>query len=603
MMSVGSFAAAFPEAGPRLAWFFGAGTSASAGIPTGYDMILDFKTRLFCAATGLPRRGRPEATRFGGNESRCTSMVQTAYRRLDHQRNMPQLSRPSIRPKRRDGHTSRMRSDSDRHRSVTVLFAALVCQRLVPCAFTTNFDPLIENSVVAADDQLAAGDRVHVTVAALDSVERAERCLRDSSWPLIAKLHGDYKSDRLMNTPTELTQDTALRRVLLGTGARFGFAVAGYSGRDQSVMDALLEIAAQEGGFPGGLYWFTRPRTPILPAVHELLETAAGNTTARLIEVENFDELAGELDRQVVHTPALESVVRGARIEPRLVPVTIPTDYSASFPVLRCSALPLLEMPTEARRVELETPATTREVQQLLRDSDARAVAACRGTTVAVFGRDEAVLAALSSLRPRLAGTVPLDPANDSWALGLVYEALVRALAPRRPLRPVLRRTGHALIVRPPDPDRRDQVANNNRVLLRAIQQAYSEAITGSVPPRGSPFAEAVQVRLEMWLDRWWVVFDPFTWVDLPNVEERPASDPALADWRRERWARRYNKKWAAIINAWAHLLAPERETTLQAAFMSGGDGLPGNFRLSQVTAWSRPGQQLMGSLTTGGRT
>ncbi len=30
----------------QFAWFLGAGASAAANIPTGYDMILDFKARL-----------------------------------------------------------------------------------------------------------------------------------------------------------------------------------------------------------------------------------------------------------------------------------------------------------------------------------------------------------------------------------------------------------------------------------------------------------------------------------------------------------------------------------------------------------------------------
>jgi hypothetical protein len=39
----------------QFAWFLGAGSSAAANIPTGYDMIVDFKARLFCAAVGARR--------------------------------------------------------------------------------------------------------------------------------------------------------------------------------------------------------------------------------------------------------------------------------------------------------------------------------------------------------------------------------------------------------------------------------------------------------------------------------------------------------------------------------------------------------------------
>jgi hypothetical protein len=50
------FARLFALRPQSLAWFLGAGTSASAGIPTGYAMITDFKKRLFCQLSGTPLR-------------------------------------------------------------------------------------------------------------------------------------------------------------------------------------------------------------------------------------------------------------------------------------------------------------------------------------------------------------------------------------------------------------------------------------------------------------------------------------------------------------------------------------------------------------------
>jgi hypothetical protein len=40
----------------QVAWLLGAGASASAGIPTGYAMILDFRKRLFCQLFGVSQR-------------------------------------------------------------------------------------------------------------------------------------------------------------------------------------------------------------------------------------------------------------------------------------------------------------------------------------------------------------------------------------------------------------------------------------------------------------------------------------------------------------------------------------------------------------------
>ncbi len=83
---------------------------------------------------------------------------------------------------------------------------------------------------------------MHLTVAALDSADRARRCLQEPAWPLLVKLHGDYQSQELKKTAEELqAQDPALDQVLVGACNRFGLVVIGYSGRDASVIDALRE--------------------------------------------------------------------------------------------------------------------------------------------------------------------------------------------------------------------------------------------------------------------------------------------------------------------------------------------------------------------------
>ena len=63
---------------------------------------------------------------------------------------------------------------------------------------------------------------------------------------------------------------------------------------------------------------------------------------------------------------------------------------------------------------------------------------------------------------------VTLRPDEDSWALGFLYEALIRALARGRPLRPLLSsRRGHAVIAAPPQNDRQDDLARAVAAPLR----------------------------------------------------------------------------------------------------------------------------------------
>ena len=74
-------------------------------------------------------------------------------------------------------------------------------------------------------------------------------------------------------------------------------------------------------------------------------------------------------------------------------------------------------------------------------------------------------------------------------------------------------------------------------------------------------------------------------------AEEAPAEmgmraerrgDPA-GDWRRERWAPRYNWNWASIIGAWAQLLTEAEGTTRSAFGLEEGTGIDAAFEVSPV--------------------
>jgi len=619
-MSAGAFALTFSARGSRLAWLLGAGASAAANIPTGYDMILDFKARLFAKENRLPRReidpGDPLWV------ERITSFFDDAH-------GLPAAGSPeeyavafeAVYP---DGADRRKYIENAiRHGSPSYghrVLAALVASRQVPCIFETNFDPMVENSVTIADDLLPVAQRVHLTTAGIDSVGRAERSLREGSWPLLAKLHGDYKEDRLKNTSAELqSQDAAMRKVLVGCVGRFGLVVAGYSGRDASVMAALSE-AVVDRAFPGGLFWVARRGGALLPAVTAFLTKASANgVETYVVETETFDELAGELERQVDLPPTLVEHVRTSRPSARVRPVTVPTTSVALFPVLQCSALPVLELPSTARRIELSKESTTPAVQALLRVAGIRKTAiACIGREAAAFGRDAELLQGLSSLGPKLGGEIPLDPVNDSWALGLLYDAFARALSRTRPLMPQLRQRGHQLVVRPPDVTRNDEFALRDSKRLEGLKEAYDKPLAGTAGALGLPYAEAVRLRLEWRLGRWWCVYDPFTWIDFPrrappeksnsdlsNSDEafdaddlEREEDPerrdmrlAAADWRRERWATRHNSAWAKILSSWSKLLASENELTISSFGQGVAEGHNATFMLGTWPAWSRPGQ------------
>ena len=117
---------------------------------------------------------------------------------------------------------------------------------------------------------------------------------------------------RLKNTARELqTQDEQLRRVLVNALTRFGLVVVGYSGRDESIMGTLDEAADCPGAFPSGLWWVARPGSSLLPRVVSLLDRAAASgIEVHVVYSENFDELAGDLEREVELSDSLSQHIR-----------------------------------------------------------------------------------------------------------------------------------------------------------------------------------------------------------------------------------------------------------------------------------------------------
>ena len=266
------------------------------------------------------------------------------------------------------------------------------------------------------------------------------------------------------------------------------------------------------------------------------------------------------------------------------------------------------------RRPATVRPLTTSEARDLIKDAEVWATVASYGRRLAVFGPDDDIERIFAPVGGKLTGEILLSPAERSRPhtdLGLVYESLVRAITRHRPLRPILRHRGHAVVVRPPGPSLRDDVARKHREVLEDLKQAYQmkrahqTQLTGSVPGIGCPYAEGIRLRIEAWDGRWWLVYEPYTWVDLPRVDgtdsqsdeisrhtgtrwDESSPKSVAADWRRERWARRYNQVWNEIVAGWAKVIAPNPETDLSAHYFQ-GPGINAEFRVSWTTAWSSP--------------
>lgn len=178
--------------------------------------------------------------------------------------------------------------------------AALMKMDKVRLVWTPNFDKLVEDAAV-----LVFGSTSSFVVATLDNAYVAMEAMNEARWPIIAKMHGDFQSQRLRHFPRELrSQDAEMRRALLESSRRYGLIVVGYSGRDESILNTLYEAIETGHGFPGGLFWFQRSDSPTLPGVNTLIEKAAARgIQAELLDIQTFDELLGDLLKQVGNVP------------------------------------------------------------------------------------------------------------------------------------------------------------------------------------------------------------------------------------------------------------------------------------------------------------
>jgi hypothetical protein len=527
--------------GPQIMWLLGAGASAAARMPTAQDLIWRFKRELYCSRERVPLAaledlhspavqsllhgyfdslgGFPSA----GAEDEYAAFFEATYPSEADRRHYLE---PFIRGA----------SPSFGHK----VFAALMVIGRVTLIWTPNFDRCLEDAAA-----MMFGSTTGLTVADLDAPEVARQGVIEGRWPVLVKLHGDFRSRRLKNTSEELRrQDANLRATLVDTCHTHGLAVVGYSGRDASIMDALEDALNRSNPFPGGLFWFTRPGDEPLPRVQRLLDRAAtAGVEAHFVVVPTFDELAGDL---LVLGPDLPPDVVARLEDPRAARRRCPSPpvrLGGDYPVVRLNALPL-GTPSSSRLIACNIGGIA-EVRTAVEEAGADVIVARRHQGVLAFGDDKVLRRTFDAFAITEFGLFDLEDRRfgyDSAELGLCYDALMRALVRERPLLPAHPGRTRTLIVH------RDTADDP---LFDPLQKATC-TITGTIPGTELPWAEGVVLRIERRMGRTWLCYEPIVWA-------AKTEDTALASLRseflRNRLVRRYNRQANDLLGAWQHVL------------------------------------------------
>lgn len=561
ILPIDDFARRFSMRWERLNWFLGAGASVAAGIPAAGDMIWEFKQQLYITqnqvspgtvsdlsnpvvksrlqshvdSRGLPKPGSPEE---------YAALFETVYPAEGDRRSF-------IEARIRGG------KPSYGHLAIATMMKAGGAKII----WTTNFDTLIADAAARVFGQTAS-----LKTATLDAPDLAEQAFQGSRWPLEVKLHGDFRSRRLKNTNDELrTQDERLLRVLVDSCRTAGLVVAGYSGRDDSVMDALEKAIDAGKAFPGGLFWLARPGGRPLDRVLRFLERAeAAGCEAHLVEVQSFDEGLADLMR--VLTAIDQSVLQQHAVTRGHVSPAPDPRGTTGNPIIRMNGIHVATYPVTCRHVDC-TIGGYKEVLAAARVVSADMLIARVKSGVLAFGRDAEVRSAFSAYKITDFGFHAIERNRlrfDSGERGLLRDALVMAIKRSRNLE-VQRRHGYDLVY-PKDPD------GAGWENLRAL---CGGAVAGSVS--GSPgltWSEGAEIRLDWASDQLWLLVSPrIVYTGVTNQNKAAASD-----FGRERTFKRYNRQLHAFISLWfSTLIGDEQE--IRSLGIS--DGIDAVFKLS----------------------
>ena len=573
-LDLASFLRLFQRRGRSIMWFLGAGASRAAGIKTGWDMIWDFKRSIYRSKKRVLDSALPDNT-----DVRARRLIQ---RYFDEVGSYPPLDDPY---EYAAYFEATYPSESDRRRYIedAVLQArpthghkvlvALMEKNFCDIVWTTNFDRLVEDA--AAIKFKTTG---RITYGDLNNPSPVVEAISESRWPIYGKLHGDFQSRSLKNTMLELrSRDETLQCAFVDACRVRGLAIIGYSGRDETIMEALNRAIA-EGGLSQGLYWFHRGDDKLFPAVSDLIQRGrAKGIDAYLIESQSFDETMSDI---ATFLPEMEGVAAMFRKERagRRAAIRFKNTEKTKYPVIRTNSFPVTAYPPIVRLIKCNIGGP-KEVREVLEASRCRGIATRIREGVIAFGDDDDLRAAFSGNDIKEWNThsiVDTRLVKESGERRLLRDALFVAIADKARL-DLKHRRAETLALADPN------VTPANR--FRGL--GHPNAVNGTVPGTDIEWVEVCGLRLDYRDDRLWLLLKPRThiiWNDAAGVED---SNKAK-DFVRERMARRYNSWANNLLESWRSILlgTGRGEVTLTAGPFHGG--ISAIFTIDVTSGFSR---------------
>jgi hypothetical protein len=421
----------------------------------------------------------------------------------------------------------------------------------------------------------------------LERAASANKAISNEEFPVYCKLHGDFRYDSIKNLHADLaSQNEDLSKALVNAANRFGFIVAGYSGRDESVLQLFRSTLTTPNPFPHGLFWTGIKGSKVLPVVTELIEDAMrAGVDAAFIEVETFDAFMLRLWRNLDDKdPALDAKVRkGAQAK-----VSIPLPTAGRGAIIRMNALPIFSLPQECQSLSFRAPKEWADLRAATGATEGRLIFT-KAESVLCWGSEVLIRSCFKdivSISPHDLSPEIVDIGNHLYVKGFLEEAICHALARGRPLLTRSTKSGSYLIADPHNTDQSPFVDLSSFVgkISGEISGLFTAVDEDHPHPQKIHWAEAVRISISMIDGRNWLVLDPDVWIWPPRAKED------ATDFLDKRRSNRYNNVYNTLIDAWLSvLLGNDRvaETKLSAFAVGTAVEAP-SFVIGARTAYAR---------------
>lgn len=581
-MDHGELIGILSERPQHFAWLLGAGASRSAGLPTATDILWDLKRRYYC------REENQEVTQQDIQNEAVAAKIQeymlskgfpAAWSDNEYSRYFELIFGDDY--ERQAAYLGAILSEKKLALSVgNRVLAALMVSRQARAVFTTNFDTVVEKAIAEVAGESLSAYHLEGPYAANDA-------LANENFPIYCKLHGDFRYRSINNLKADLEkQNDELGKCFVNACNRFGLVVAGYSGRDASVMALLKSVLATNNPFPHGLFWTGLKHSHIPEPVKDLLsEAKERGLKAHYVAVETFDAFMLRLWRNIPDKKnALDVKVR--KTTHSTVSIPLPPTGNAGA-ILRLNALPF-NPPSNCLSLEFKSPI---ELSDLQAAEIHHELLFSKHDEIWMWGKEETAQKVFGDKLAKIEPgdlTEPLKNLRANLHLkSFLEKAIARAFVRDKPL--LMRSDYHRVFV---IADRHSDRQEPLELLTKKLGKIHGDVpglmtrVTDDHPKSEKvSWAEAAQISIEEKDGRFWLIVHPDIWI-WPKRARRDAIE--FLDKRKED---RLNEKADHLLSAWCKLLlgtADPKPSISISPFGGGSDIENPVFQLSSRTAYSR---------------